>query len=241
MKAMILAAGKGTRMGSLTEKQPKALVRFNGKPMIENLIVKLKNSGYNCLLINIHHFGEQIIDFVKENNNFGIDITFSDERNELLDTGGAVLKAASFFQGTEPVLIHNVDIWTDLDLKVFAQWFQKSNAVAGLVVKERRSSRKLLFDSRMQLTGWKNSKTGEIKISGNNRTGTKEYAYSGIWMCRPEFIPLIPYTGCFSIIDAWLAIAKKHKISGYADKNSRWFDLGSPEKLKNANRLIAED
>ena len=238
---MILAAGKGTRMGALTEKQPKALVRFNGKPMIENLIVRLKNYGYSRLLINIHHFGKQIIDFVKENNNFGIDITFSDERNELLDTGGAVLKAASFFQGTEPVLIHNADIWSDMDLKAFAQWFQKSNAVAGLVVKERQSSRKLLFDSRMQLTGWKNSKTGEVKISRNNSAGTKEYAYSGIWMCKPEFISLIPFSGRFSIIDAWLAIAKKHTISGYADKNSRWFDLGSPEKLKNANRLIAED
>ena len=241
MKAMILAAGKGTRMGALTEEQPKALVPFRGKPMLEHLILRLKDYGYDRLLINIHHFGDQVIDFVTQHNNFGVDITFSHERDELLDTGGAILKAASFFRGEEPVLIHNVDILSDLDLNAFTQWFEKSSAVAGLVVKERTSSRKLLFDNKMQLTGWKNSKTGEIKISRDNTTGIKEYAYSGIWICRPEFIPLIPFTGRFSIIDTWLAIAKKHTISGYADKNSRWFDLGSPEKLKNANRLFAED
>ena len=146
MKAMIFAAGLGTRLKPLTDHMPKALVPVNGRPMLEHVILKLKQSGFNELVINIHHFGEQIIDFLEANQNFGLTIHISDEREQLLDTGGGIKKAAPFFQGNEPFLIHNVDILSDTDLKALYEYHLHSGNDATLLASKRTTARYLLFD-----------------------------------------------------------------------------------------------
>ena len=163
MKAMIFAAGMGTRLKPLTDTMPKALVPINGKPMLEHIILKLKNSGFTQIVINIHHLGQQIIDFLAENNNFGIDIIISDERDYLMDTGGGIKKAKSFFTGKEPFLIHNVDIISNVDLKKLYEKHLETNPLATLLVSKRETSRYLLFNKENKLCGWRNLETGEVK------------------------------------------------------------------------------
>ncbi len=238
MKAMILAAGRGTRLKPLTNHKPKALVEVNGTPMLELLIRRLKKSGFDEILINIHHFGGQIMDFVRQNRNFGMNISFSDERDRLLDTGGAVLKAAHFFKGEEPVLLHNVDVFSQMDLREFYNRFKKSHSIAALVVRRRETNRKLLFDHNMRLTGWKNRTTGAVKQAVETTGAPSEFAYSGIWICSPQFPEMIPFTGRFSIVDAWLAVAKEHPVTGFIDDSPLWFDLGSPEKIGEAEKRL---
>lgn len=153
MKAMIFAAGLGTRLKPLTDHMPKALVPVAGRPMLEHVILKLKKAGFTELVINIHHFGEQIIDFLKANQNFGLTIHISDERDKLLDTGGGIKKAATFFTGTEPFLVHNVDILSNADLKEVYDFHRKSQNQATLLVSPRKTSRYLLFDTDNRLPG----------------------------------------------------------------------------------------
>ncbi len=240
MKAMILAAGKGTRLRHLTRNKPKALVEVNGKPLLEILIEKLKREGFDHILINLHHFGRMIKDYVLENNCFGITVEFSDESGKLLDTGGAILKAADFFAGNEPVLIHNVDIFSDIRLKPLIESFGKSNDIARLIVRKRETKRYLLFDENMYLSGWTNKSSGEIKRVKGKPENYNEYAFSGIWMAKPEFVRQIPFTGAFSIINVWLEMAKRHKIKGVVDNSSLWHDLGTPDRIAELERIVKE-
>ena len=234
MKAMILAAGMGTRLGEMTRNQPKALVLFHDKPMLEQLLLRLKKQGFHQILINVFHFERQIIDFVKNHANFGLDIQFSNEKEQLLDTGGAIWFARDFFRGEEPVLVHNVDIFSDLDFQKMEQQFAATKALAGLVVRKRQTSRYLLFDNGQRLTGWENSKTGEQKwVTGKPEKYTR-LAFSGIYYARPEFPQLLPFHGKFSIVDAWLKMAKTNPITALSDTASNWFDLGTPEKIREA-------
>ncbi len=234
MKAMILAAGLGTRLGEITGNQPKALVPFHGKPMLEQLLLRMKKQGIRQVLINVYHFEKQIIDFVKNHNNFDLDIQFSNEKEQLLDTGGAIWFARSFFQGKEPVLVHNVDIYSDLDFLQMKQQFEAAKALAGLVVRKRRTSRYLLFDNEQRLAGWENSKTGEQKWVIEKPEKYTRMAFSGIYYVMPEFPQLLPFRGKFSIVDVWLKMAKTNLISALPDTSSTWFDLGTPEKLREA-------
>ena len=168
MKAMIFAAGLGTRLRPLTDIMPKALVPVAGKPMLERVILRLKKAGFDDITINIHHFGGQIVEFLHANNSFGLNIHISDERDMLLDTGGGVKKACPFLDGNEPFLVHNADILTDIDLTTFYRHHQDSNAEATLLVSERKTSRYLLFDDSYNLHGWINKSTQEIKPEGFN-------------------------------------------------------------------------
>jgi len=236
MKAMILAAGKGTRLKGLTENKPKALVEINGTPMLGLLLQKLKRQGFGQILINIHHFGAMILDYLEENNHFGLDIQISDERDKLLDTGGALVKAASFFKGDKPVLIHNVDILSDIDLHSFMTSFSKTDTMAGLLVRQRSTQRVLLFDKQMNLTGWTNLTTGQYKWVNQPQKEATPFAYSGIWIVRPGFINAIPLKGSFSIIDAWLLLAKSQSVRGFVDNTAQWYDLGTKEKIKEAQK-----
>ena len=156
MKAMIFAAGLGTRLRPLTDNMPKALVPVAGKPMLERVILKLKESGFNDITINIHHFGDQIIDFLRVHNNFGAEIHISDERDMLLDTGGGIKKARPFLDGNEPFLVHNADILSEVDLRSFYRHHLESKAKATLLVSERQTSRYLLFDKEHNLHGLTN-------------------------------------------------------------------------------------
>ena len=188
MKAMIFAAGLGTRLKPLTDHQPKALVPVAGRPMLEHVILKLKKAGFNELVINIHHFGEQIIDFLKANQNFGLTIHISDERDMLLDTGGGIKKAEPFFQGNEPFLVHNVDILSDTDLKALYEYHLHSGNNATLLASKRVTARYLLFDDQARLRGWINKDTGQTKPEGfvYDATLYQEYAFSGIHVISPS-------------------------------------------------------
>ena len=159
---MIFAAGLGTRLRPLTDNMPKALVSVAGKTMLERVILKLKDAGFHDITINIHHFGSQIIDFLRTNQNFGVDIHISDERGELLDTGGGIKKARPLLESNEPFLIHNADILTDLDLNAFYHHHLESDADATLLTNHRKTSRYLLMDQDNRLCGWTNLSTGEV-------------------------------------------------------------------------------
>ena len=163
MKAMIFAAGLGTRLRPLTDHTPKALVPIAGKTMLERVILRLKDAGFNDITINIHHFGEQIIEFLRTHNDFGATIHISDERDRLLDTGGGIKKARPFLDGNEPFLVHNADIICDVDLAELYRHHRESNAEATLLVSERQTSRYLLLDDDNLLHGWINKSTGETK------------------------------------------------------------------------------
>ena len=158
---MIFAAGLGTRLYPYTADRPKALVEVAGKTLLQRAIEKVSSAGYNDLVINVHHFGDQIIRFLKVNQNFWLNITISDERDQLLDTGGGILKAAPWLKGDQTFLVYNVDVLSNLDLNLFLQYHHKRGGLATLAVRDRKTARYLVFDELMQLTGWRNIKTGE--------------------------------------------------------------------------------
>ena len=167
MKAMIFAAGLGTRLYPLTSDRPKALVEVAGRTLLQRAIERVRDAGYNDLVINIHHFGDQIISYLEANDNFGTAITISDEREGLLDTGGGILKAADWLNGEEPFLVYNVDVLSNIDLSLFRKYHLERGGVATLVVRDRSTARYLAFDESMQLSGWKNIQTGQEILSGN--------------------------------------------------------------------------
>ena len=160
---MIFAAGTGSRLKPYTDHIPKALIPIDGKPMLEHIILKLKAAGFTEIIINVHHLGEQIIEFLTGKDNFGITIHISDERDYLLDTGGGIKHAAQFLQGDEPFLVHNVDIISNVDLKALYQHHLDTNPLATLLVSKRDTSRYLLFNKENKLSGWRNKETGEVK------------------------------------------------------------------------------
>lgn len=237
-KAIILAAGMGKRLGEITAGKPKALVEVNGKPMLQILIEKLKKEGISDFLINIHHYGEQLLDFLKTKDNFNVNISISDERNKLLDTGGAILKARNFIQGKDTVLVHNVDVLSDVDLEALYFEHKRFEATATLCVRKRESSRALLFDDKMSLVGWTNKLSKEFKWVNHAIEHYSEFAFSGIYMIAPEFVQKIEGPNKFSIIDAWLKMASESKIIGYEDNSETWFDLGTKDKIEKAEKYI---
>lgn len=244
MKAMIFAAGLGTRLKPLTDHTPKALLPINGKPMLEHVILKLKDAGFNQIAINIHHLGEQIIDFLQANNNFGIEIFVSDERDYLLDTGGGIKHAESFLQGDEPFLIHNADILSNIDLRKLYEHHLGTNPLATLLVSKRKTSRYLLFDKENKLCGWRNRETGEVKsfYPYFEPNQYKEFAFSGIHVLSPKIFDWMEeWTGKFSIINFYLSICAKTNIHAYDAENLRLLDIGKPESLALAEQWLKEE
>ena len=242
MKAMIFAAGLGTRLKPLTDHTPKALVKVNGRPMLEHIILKLKASGFTEIVVNIHHFGEQIIDFLQANGNFGLNIHISDERDQLLDTGGGIKKASAFFQGNEPFLVHNVDILSNTDLRNLYLHHLKEGSDATLLVSQRTTSRYLLFDGNNVLKGWINKQTGETKPEGFVCTPGlyKAYAFSGIHVLSPSIYRYMneQWKGKFSIMDFYLQNCQHATLKGFFDKDLRLIDIGKPETLAQAEQFI---
>jgi NDP-sugar pyrophosphorylase family protein len=226
MKAMLLAAGLGTRLKPLTDKIPKALVEVNGVTLLEHSITHLKKYGINQVIINVHHFAEQIVDYLGRKNNFGMEIAISDESGELLDTGGGLKKAAWFFKDGLPFIVRNVDVLSDLDINKLFESHYQNKSLATLVVRERKTSRYFLFNEKLQLCGWENTKTGDKKITMPALTGLKQLAFSGIQIIDPKIFGLITETGKFSLTGMYLRLSAEHKIIGYVDKDSFWFDAG---------------
>lgn len=243
MKAFVLAAGLGTRLKPWTLSHPKALVPVGGKPMLLRVIENLKLQGVGEISLNIHHFGEQILDFLATGN--FKDVKVSDERGELLDTGGALLKASALLcADDDPILVHNVDILSNADLNKLLEYHEKSGADITLLLSDRNSSRKLIFDSEMNLKGWHNLSSGQFRP--DNFIGSpldKEYAFSGIYIISPEMIRRMPeagFMGKFSIIDYFLSQCKEYIIKGFVDDNLRLIDIGKPETLSQAQLLYKD-
>jgi NDP-sugar pyrophosphorylase family protein len=236
MKAMIFAAGLGTRLYPITLNKPKALVEVAGKTLLQMAIEKVSNAGYNELIINIHHFGDQIIDFLKMNNDFGLSIKISDERGQLLDTGGGLVKAAPWLEGDEPFLVYNVDVLSDIDLQQFWDYHMERGGLATLAVRDRETARYLAFDESMQLSGWKNIKTGD-EILSRNMQNCSLLAFSGIQLIEPSIFKLISETGSFPLMSLYLRLAAEHRIMGYFDKSNLWMDLGKPDQIREAEKF----
>ena len=241
MKAMIFAAGKGTRLQPLTNTMPKALVPVGGVPLLERLIRKLIAAGCSEVVVNAHHFAEQIADFLQEKQNFGIHIELSDETDALLDTGGGLAKAARFFDDEEPFIVHNVDIVSSVDLQAFYRAHLSSNAAATLAVSKRLTSRYLLFDNNGRLQGWINEATGEQKPPGKNLEIDKlhKFAFSGIHIISPELLARFAgRTGKFSIIDFYLEQMEDMPIMCADMTGEVIIDVGKMATFDEANTFI---
>lgn len=236
MKAMLFAAGLGTRLKPFTDNHPKALAPVNGKPLLEHTIRYLQRYGIYDVVVNVHHFADQVIDALSANNGYGSNYTISDERNEVLETGGGLMKAAPYFTKEEAFVVMNVDVLTNLQLDKMINQHKSSNAIATLAVMQRESSRQLLFDDRMQLCGWLNKKSNERRIVRDSN-GLKEYAFSGIHVLSPGIFNM-PFEGKFSIIDVYLHFAATQGIQGYDHTGDVFLDVGKPESLERAGKLF---
>ncbi len=237
MKAMILAAGLGTRFKPWTDKHPKALALVNGKTLLERNLLYLQSFGIKDVLVNVHHFAEQIRHAIIVNDGWGSNITISDESHELLETGGGLKKAAAYFD-EGPFILMNADILTDLDLNKMISFHNENKPLATLAVMDRKSSRYFLFDQNTQLCGWRNTKSGEEIISIQN-SALIEKAFSGIHIISPEIFPLMHQQGKFSIVDVYLELAAAHTILGFDHSGSKLVDVGRPEAIAVAEKLFS--
>ena len=236
MKALIFAAGKGTRLKPFTDHHPKALALVNEVPLLERNIKYLQSFGINDFVINIHHFGQQISDFLKKNNDFDAHIEISDEKDQLLETGGGLVFAKKFLDHGEDFLIMNADILTDLDLNCFIKYHQEKKDFATLAVSDRKSSRKLLFNPEMILKGWMNVESGEQRLAEFNKA-FKPLAFSGIHCVNPEIFNKIKRTGKFSIMEEYLDLMTNESISGY-EHSATIIDVGRPESVIEAEKFF---
>ena len=237
MKAFILAAGLGTRLQQYTLERPKALVELGGITLLERAIRKVSELEVSEIIVNVHHFGNKIVDFLRQKQNFGLPVSISDESDYLRDTGGAILKAQNLLNSGEPFLLYNVDVLSSLNLADLLDYHHKMNGIATLAVRSRETDRYLVFNPEMRLSGWRNIKTGEEKLSGEENN-LKNFAFSGIQIIEPRIFPLITETGSFSIIQMYLRLARDHEIYGYQDKSDLWMDLGKPDQLTEAEKII---
>ena len=234
--AMILAAGLGTRLGALTQDKPKALVPLNGKPLLQHCIENLIANGFHHIVINVHHFGEQIIDFV-ESHHFNAEIEISDERDLLMDTGGGIVKATPLFKDSKAVLVHNVDIISNVNFAALNQQFLASGDDAWLLTQDRETNRKLLFRDDQQLIGWRNKADGNFKWVYDSFGQFQEMAFSGLHFFRSNLFADFEEMPQ-SVIDLYLKLARQNHIISKPIQPDYWFDLGKPEQLQAAENHI---
>ncbi len=238
MKAMIFSAGLGTRLKPWTNQHPKALAPVNGKSLLQRNVEYLQEFGIREIVVNVHHFADQIEDAVRDNSGWGSRIQISDERDEVLETGGGLLKARPFFTAGEDFLTINVDILTDLNLGELISFHQTRRPLVSLAVSGRKSSRCFLFDNAQRLTGWRNNQSGEERIVLPN-AAPDALAFSGISVFSSDFFEYNNLEGRFSLVDAFLQLAPSHQILGYRHEGDKWMDVGKPESLEKAERLFA--
>lgn len=262
MRALIFAAGLGTRLKPITDTLPKALVPVCSQPLLKHLITKLSGAGFTDIVINVHHFADKIREYVAQNRNFGLNISFSDETDLLRETGGGIKHAAPLFPGQEPFLVHNVDILSNLDLEEFYEAHMASSIsadtpLATLLVSSRKTARYLLFDNENNLVGWMNVLSGEVKspyselvrsASENfdaekflQENKLKKYAFAGTHVISPEIFNIMQ--GCgekFPIIDFYLQIADKYIIKGFVKEDLKMVDVGKLDTIKEAEDFLNE-
>lgn len=241
MKAMVLAAGLGTRLRPLTNDRPKALVEVGGRTLLEITLTRLRDFGIHDVIINVHHYADMVIDHVKAAGNFGMHIEFSPE-DVLLDTGGGLKKAAWFLGGNsnakedEPFVLHNVDVISNIDLQQMIEVHKRSEALATLAVQDRKTSRYLLFDDQLQLCGRRLVKEEKTEIARPSQYFS-ELAFTGIHVISPRIFPLLTEEGVFSIVPAYLRLAAQgEKIQAFRADEYYWRDLGKPENIQQAEQ-----
>ena len=238
MRAMIFAAGLGTRLKPWTDQHPKALATVNGKTLLQRNIEYLQQYNIEEIVVNIHHFPEQIKEAVHQSNGWGSHVVFSDETVQLLETGGGLKKAESLLVGNGAFVVMNVDILTDLNLGKMIEMHNYSRAIATLATMDRVTSRYLLFNSQNEMVGWQNVNTGETKIARS----AKDYiplAFGGVHVMSDMIFPMIKQTGKFSIIDTYLDLAHDSKIMGFDHSGGKLVDVGKPESIAIAESLFS--
>jgi len=238
MKAMILAAGLGTRLRPLTDNKPKALVLFNGVPLLERVIRNLARAGCDHIVVNVHHFAEQVMNFLEQLDTPGVQITVSDEREQLMDTGGALLHAREFLQDDKDFLVHNVDVVTNLDIQALIAAHNNSDAMVTLAVKKRQTSRSLLFDQDGLLSGWRHNETGEERLMRGTGEGLEDYGNSCIQVIRGEFFRHFPETRALNLTNMYLELAKEHQIRPFIHDEDYWYDLGRYDSYLKADKEV---
>jgi N-acetyl-alpha-D-muramate 1-phosphate uridylyltransferase len=243
MKAILFAAGLGSRLKPWTDNHPKALALVNGKSLLERNILYLQSFGINEVIVNLHHFADQIMEAVDKNNGWGSAITISDETDKVLETGGGLQKAAWYFKGEEAFVAMNVDILTELDLGAMIADHQNKKPLATLAVTERTTSRYFLFNPEGVLKGWRNIQTGEEKPASLATTNTgyallQQKAFSGIHIIDSSIFSLIQQQGKFSMVDVYLDLMKTNTIHCYDHTNSRLIDVGKPESILKAEQYF---
>lgn len=234
-KAMLFAAGLGTRLKPFTDHHPKALAKVSGKTLLERNIAYLKSFGITEFIINVHHFADQIQSYLEENNYFDVNIQISDESDEVLETGGGLVKAREWL-GDESFLVMNVDILTDLNVEDLMQFHYQHQPLVTLAVSDRASSRKLLLDSNHHLKGWRNLQTGEEIVESKNPLTEK--AFSGIHMINPRIFEKMPTNGKFSIMKTYMELMKDEVILGFDHSGGLLIDVGRPESVLEAEKYF---
>lgn len=236
MQAFIPAAGLGTRLFPFTEHRPKALVEVDGVPLLKIAIDNLTRQGISRIVVNVYHFADMICDYIT-NRSWNAEVIISDERNQLLDTGGGLKKAASLFSNTEPILIHNVDVLSRIQFSDLYQNHKSENNFVTLAVCKRSTSRYLLFNQVRQLIGWSNQKSGEIKWVFSEDPQFEQLAFSGIAVVEPQTLELMPPCDRpYPIVPVYLDIAKNHRISYFQHRPQDWLDVGTPDRLLQAQQ-----
>lgn len=240
LSAMILAAGLGTRLGSLTQQRPKALVPVADTSLLAFNLNRLKRLGINNIIVNVHHLGGQIIEYLQAHKNFGLEIQISDERDQLMDTGGGILQALPLIEPGHHLLVYNVDIISNFPLTELIRFHFNQQAAATLLVRDRTSSRKLYFSPQMQLSAWENlAQKNKIIVKGAALSNASPLAFSGIHILNPEPFQQFTLKPC-SIIGLYLELAAREKVMGYRDQADIWMDVGKPDQLKKAELLISK-
>jgi MurNAc alpha-1-phosphate uridylyltransferase len=239
-KAMILAAGVGSRLKPWTDLHPKALAIVNGKSLLQRNIEYLQQYGIRNVVVNVHHFAGQIIRAIEENRGWGSEITVSDESGQLLETGGGLLKAASYLREARPVLLMNVDVLTDLNMEAMIGYHQEKKPLATLATSTRETHRYFLFNSGNNLCGWRNIKTGEERTSEHLNGSETQKAFSGIHIIEPRIFDLVKQTGKFSMVDVYLDLMRQHTIKSFDHSESRFIDVGKPESVAKAEIIFPE-
>jgi NDP-sugar pyrophosphorylase family protein len=238
MKAMIFAAGLGTRFKPWTNEHPKALAIVNGKSLLQRNIEYLQQYGITDVVVNVHHFADQIIDAINTSKGWGSKVMISDERDEVLETGGGLLKAKGLLEGDGPFITLNADILTNLNIKDLLAYHKKNKALISFGITNRKTSRNFLFDENSRLCGWRNNTTGVEKIS-IAKDGLIEKAYSCVVVFEPRIFSLIKQTGKFSLVDTYLDLASEHLIMGYEHSQDKLVDVGKPESVAVAEAMFA--
>ena len=226
MRAIILAAGMGSRLKPLTDSTPKALVVFRGMPMVERIIRNLADAGVYEIMVNVHHFAGQVVEFLDKLDIDGLSLHISDESDELMDTGGAILQAREFLKEEKDFIVHNVDVFTNLDIGELIRNHREGNTLATLAVKKRPTSRSLLYDGTGSLCGWVHNETGEKRMVRSPSGSLEDFGNTCVQVINAEFLDFFPKTEPRSLTEMYLELAERHMIGAYTHNQDYWYDLG---------------